>query len=193
MRKTWIRTGELQLRLNTFRVGSNHSRHQFESELEMIGRRAARVLRLMVIACSVGLGATPALGLTDAQRKQCASVTPDEIIRTAAAVLIESGKQNRAAGLADAENPWPFSSYDELRSKYPDCCSTSREHRGDYDPALKAHLEGGKEFPVFIVTISLPSVMKTELGLKGYQYSGRFIVTCYGEILDEDDLLSRRK
>uniref|UniRef100_UPI003100CDFA hypothetical protein n=1 Tax=Neorhizobium sp. EC2-8 TaxID=3129230 RepID=UPI003100CDFA len=152
----------------------------------------ARILKLIGVVCGMGLTSTSALGVTDAQWKRCSDVTADEMIRIATVGPVENGKQNRETGIPDSDNPWPFASYGELRSKYPECCHISREYRGDYDPVLKSHLAGGKDFPVFVVTITFPSVFKNGFELTPYQYTGRFLVTRYGEIVTEDELSNIR-
>lgn len=142
---------------------------------------------------SVLLMSTQALSLTELQLKRCSSIDQEEVIRIATAGFIENGRRNREEGLPDSENPWPFSSYSELRTKYPDCCNISRTYKGDYDPVMKKHLEGGNDFPVFIVHIAMPSLIKEGEKTRKYNYIGDFIVTCYGEIVTENELLNMRR
>jgi hypothetical protein len=147
-----------------------------------------KLFRLLAAAASICASTTEAFSLTEAQQERCSAVTEDSVIRAATKGFIENGKRNRQQGLVDNENPWPFASYDELRSKYPNCCRVSREYKGDYSPALKPHLAGGKKFPIFIVEITLPSLTGNGASKKRYQYKGNFLVTCYGHIVTESHL-----
>jgi hypothetical protein len=131
-------------------------------------------------------GGTP---LTRTQLEKCASIHQQEIIRAATESIIYIGSRDRRNGVPDAHNPWPYNNFEELINLHPNCCSISTKFIGDYDPRIKDHFDGGSLFKAYFVRIQLPSV--AEVGgrfIKG-QYDRVVIVTCFGQAVNEEQLI----
>lgn len=148
-----------------------------------------RRLSCALVTVSVLLQPSYAATLNDAQLKKCNSIQREEILRAATAGIIDLGSKAKQSGTPDSENPWPYSSFEDMIRAHPDCCSISTKFLGDYDPRIKSHFDGGSSFRAFFVRIQLPSVAENEGQFVNTRYDRIAIVTCFGQAVTEKQLI----